>query len=190
MGNGKQDDDGPKISPEEAARIKRAAYQLASYANFLRWSANFQKDEVTRHPRHDRVMMLSPMQSARFAFAIEGDTLLLGVQPFEAIWVATMPFDRAYVSDRLYLSGDGVACMDNKLPPLGLGFFIDDQAKRKAMSEAKWLQPVRMRMQGGHVAAIDGAFGKRIPLSGTDIIKALGDVAAAKLKQQDMSRFY
>ncbi|WP_240533886.1 hypothetical protein [Aeromonas veronii] len=114
-------DEGPQISPEERARIAKSARQVAAYANFLRWTANFRRDEVVKHPNHDRVMLLSPMQSGRFSFAIEGDTLLLGVQDFEAAWMAAMPFDCAYVSDRLYLSVEGVACMDAKLPPLALG---------------------------------------------------------------------
>ncbi len=44
-GGGKpQGDEGPQISPEERARIAKAAKQVAAYANFPRWSANFQKD--------------------------------------------------------------------------------------------------------------------------------------------------
>lgn len=108
---GDDEDEGPKISPEERARIAKSARQLASYVNFLRWAANFRRDEIARHPSHDRVMLLSPMQSGRFSFALEGQTLLLGVQPFEAAWAASMPFDCAYVSDRLYLSVQGVGLL-------------------------------------------------------------------------------
>lgn len=58
-------DEGPQISPEERARIAKSARQVAAYANFLRWTANFRRDEVVKHPNHDRVMLLSPMQSGK-----------------------------------------------------------------------------------------------------------------------------
>lgn len=190
-GGGKpQGDEGPQISPEERARIAKAAKQVAAYANFLRWSANFQKDEFTRHPRHDRVILLSAMQSGRFSFAVEGDTIYLGVQPFEAVWLSTLPIDKVYVSDRLYLSIEGVACMDSKLPALGIGIFVDDQAKRAEMAAAKWLQPVRVEVSEGRVVSVDREIGPRVPVTGSDIITALASVAKAKLKQQDMSRFF
>ena len=190
-GGGKpQGDEGPQISPEERARIAKAVKQVAAYANFLRWSANFQKDEFSRHPRHDRVILLSPMQSGRFSFAVEGDTIYLGVQPFEAVWLATLPIDKVFVSDRLYLSIESVACMDSKLPALGVGIFVDDQAKRAEMAAAKWLQPVRVVVSDGRVASVDREIGARVPVTGTDIIGALASVAKAKLKQQDMSRFF
>lgn len=190
-GGGKpQGDEGPQISPEERARIAKAAKQVAAYANFLRWSANFQKDEFTRHPRHDRVILLSAMQSGRFSFAVEGDTIYLGVQPFEAVWLSTLPIDKVYVSDRLYLSIEGVACMDSKLPALGIGIFVDDQAKRAEMAAAKWLQPVRVEVSEGRVVSVDGEIGTRVPVTGSDIITALASVAKAKLKRQDMSRFF
>lgn len=190
-GGGKpQGDEGPQISPEERARIAKAAKQVAAYANFLRWSANFQKDEFTRHPRHDRVILLSAMQSGRFSFAVESDTIYLGVQPFEAVWLSTLPIDKVYVSDRLYLSIEGVACMDSKLPALGIGIFVDDQAKRAEMAAAKWLQPVRVEVSEGRVVSVDREIGPRVPVTGSDIITALASVAKAKLKQQDMSRFF
>lgn len=190
-GGGKpQGDDGPQISPEERARIAKAANQVAAYANFLRWGANFRKDEFARHPRHDRVILMSPMQSGRFSFAIQGDTIYLGVQPFEAVWMSTLPLDKAYVSDRLYLSIEGVACMDSKLPALGIGIFVDDQAKRQEMAVAKWLQPVCVHVSEGKVLSVDREIGPRVPVSGVDIIGALASVARDKLKQQDMSRFF
>jgi hypothetical protein len=123
------DQSGQEISAEDRARIAKAARQLAAYTNFLRWCANFRKDEVSRHPRSERVVLLSPMQSGRFAFRVQGNTGELGVQPFELAWMSCMPFDRAYVTDRLYLSVEGVACLDSGLPSLGIGIFIDDQAK-------------------------------------------------------------
>lgn len=183
-------DEGPQISPEERARIARSARQVAAYANFLRWTANFRRDEVVKHPNHDRVMLLSPMQSGRFSFAIEGDTLLLGVQDFEAAWMAAMPFDCAYVSDRLYLSVEGVACMDAKLPPLALGIFVDDPVKRAAMSAARFVQPTRVHVRDGRIAEVGRAFGLGFPVKQGDVIKQLVVAAKEKLRQQDMGRFF
>ena len=183
-------DEGPQISPEERARIAKSARQVAAYTNFMRWTANFRRDEVVKHPSHDRVMMLSPMQSGRFSFAIEGDTLLLGVQDFEAAWMAAMPFDCAYVSDRLYLSVEGVACMDAKLPPLALGIFVDDPAKRNAMSAARFVQPVRVYVRDGKIAEVGRAFGLGFPMKQGDVIKQLVVAAKEKLRQQDMGRFF
>lgn len=183
-------DEGSQISQEERARIAKSARQVAAYANFLRWTANFRRDEVVKHPNHDRVMLLSPMQSGRFSFAIEGDTLLLGVQDFEAAWMAAMPFDCAYVSDRLYLSIEGVACMDAKLPPLALGIFVDDPVKRAAMSAARFVQPTRVHVRNGRIAEVGWVFGLGFPVKQGDVIKQLVVAAKEKLRQQDMGRFF
>jgi len=191
---GKQQNGGNKgsqISPQERARIAKSARQVAAYANFLRWTANFRRDEVVGHPNHDRVMLLSPMQSGRFSFAIEGDTLLLGVQDFEAAWMAAMPFDCAYVSDRrLYLSVEGVTCMDAKLPPLALGIFVDDPAKRAAMSAARLVQPTRVYVRDGRIAEVGRTLGLGFPVKQGDVIKQLVVAAKEKLRQQDIGRFF
>jgi hypothetical protein len=183
-------DERPQINPEMRTRIAKSARQVAAYVNFLRWTANFRRDEVVKHPNHDRVMLLSPMQSGRFSFAIEGDILLLGVQDFEAAWMASMPFDCAYVSDRLYLSVEGVACMDAKLPPLALGIFVDDPVKRAAMSTAQFVQFIRVHVRDGRVAEVGGTFGSRFPVKQGDLIKQLVVAAKEKLRQQDMGRFF
>lgn len=185
-----QEQAAPRALSEQRGRIAKSARQLAGYANFLRWSANFPKEELSRHPRHERVMLLSPMQSGRFSFCIEQDTIYLGVQPFEAVWLACMPIDRVYVSDRLYLSIDGVACIDNKLPALGLGVFVDDQEKRARMAKAKWLQPMLVKVGDGQVVAVERELGAPIAVSGADIVGSLAAVAGAKIKQQDISRFF
>lgn len=183
-------DKGLQISQEERARLAKSARQVVAYANFLRWTANFRRDEVAKHPNHDRVMLLSPMQSGKFSFAIEGDTILLGVQNFEAAWMATMPFDCAYVSDRLYLSVEGVACMDAKLPLLALGIFVDDPVKLAAMSAARFVQPTRVHVRDGRIAEVGRAFGLGFPVKQGDIIKHLIAAAKQKLRQQDMGRFF
>jgi len=189
-GKQKGGDDTPQISPEDRQRIAKAARQVAAYTNFLRWAANFNSDEVIRHPGHDKVMLLSPMQSGRFSFAVTGETLMLGVQDFEAVWMSVMPFDCAYVSDRLYLSVEGVACMDAKLPPLALGIFVDDPAKRANMAATKFVQPIRVKVRDGRVTEVGRAFGLGFPVRQGDVVKQLAVAAKEKLRQQDMGRFF
>ena len=167
---------------------ERAARQLAGYANFLRWSANFGKETVRRHAGHRQVVLLSPMQSGRFAFCVAGDTILLGVQSFESAWLGTLPVDQVYVSDRLYLATDGVACLDGRLAPLGIGIFVDDQRKRQAMAAARWLRLVPMTVAAGRVAALAGAPGAPVAVSADDIVPALA--ARARRRQQDGSQFF
>lgn len=177
--------------PGAERHAARAARQLAGYANFLRWSANFGKEAMRRHPGHQQVVLLSPMQSGRFAFCVAGDTILLGVQSFESAWLGTLPVDRAYVSDRLYLATDGVACLDGRLAPLALGIFVDDERKRRAMAAARWLRLVRMTVAGGSVAALEGAPGAPgapVAVSAEDIVAALA--ARARARQQDGTQFF
>jgi len=178
------------VSQVEQARVARAANQVVAYANFLRWTTNFSRDEILRHPRHDRVMLLSPMQSGRFSFACEGDTLYIGVQDFEAAWVQFMPFDAAYVSDRLYLSADSVVCMEARMHPLSIGFFVDDSRKRAQMASAAQVQFVRVQIQDGHVAAVGELCGVPIPIKAGDVVQQLYEQQQTKLRQQDMGRFF
>lgn len=167
---------------------ERAARQLAGYANFLRWSANFAKETMRHHPGHRQVMLLSPMQSGRFAFCVEGDTILLGVQSFESVWLGTLPIDQVYVSDRLYLATDAVACLDGRLAPLGIGIFVDDERKRRAMAAARWLRLVRMTVADGKVAALAAVPGDPVAVSADDIVPALA--ARARVRQQGGSQFF
>jgi hypothetical protein len=183
-------DERRQITQEEQARFTKAAKQVIAYANFLRWSANFLRDEVVKHPCHDQVMLLSPMQSGRFSFAIDGDTLLLGVQSFEAAWMAAMPFDCAYVSDRLYLSVEGVTCMDSNLPPLALGIFVDDPVKLSAMAAAKFVQPTHVQVVNGKIAQVGRAFGLGFVISQGDVINQLVLAKKKNLHKNDMSRFF
>ncbi len=128
--------EAPEISEEDKKRLQKATTLLTAYTNFMRWAGNFRRDEIKRHPRHASVVMLSTMQSSRFAFAVEGSSLLLAAQPFEMTWLSAMPFDSAYVSDRLYLSTDGAQCMEVNLPPLTIGIWCDQKAKREEMAQA------------------------------------------------------
>lgn len=187
---GKQKDDAPKISPEDKKRIERSSRQLAAYTNFLRWAANFPKEEVQRHAASHQVMLLSPVQSGRFAFAIEGKTLLLGVQPFEAAWFANMPIEAAYISDRLYLEIDGVSCMSSQLLPLSLGIFVESEAKRRMMQAAEYVQPVRIWVKDGAVSEVGRALGLGFPIRRGDIAKTLLEAKKAKMQQRDIGRYF
>lgn len=190
MAGKKAQGDAPSVSPEERARIAKSARQVAAYVNFLRWTANFRRDEITRHPQHDRVMLLSPMQSGRFSFALEGDTLMLGVQGFEANWMSHMPFVGAYLSDRLYLAVDSVACMDARLPDIAIGIFVDEPRKRALMSQAKYLQLLRVNASEGRVVDVGRAIGLGVPLKHKDVVEQLVISAREKLRQQDIGRFF
>lgn len=184
-----QKDEGPQISEEEMKRVRKAAQQLASYTNFMKWSANFKKGEVSKHPRHNQVFMLSPMQSSRFCFAVDGGTVFIGAQDFEAAWLAHLPLDKAFISDRLYVSVTAVSCMDSKFPPLAIGFFIDDMAKRKLIGDAKNLQIIPVTVKNGKVVDHGRAKTSPIPLVIGDVITHLFDAQQTAMKKQDMSRF-
>lgn len=175
------------VSAEDALRIAKAARQLAAYTNFLRWCANFPKDEVSHHPRCKHVILLSPMQSGRFAFRIRGLTVELGVQPFELAWMSCMPFDKAYLTDRLYLSVDGVACLDSGLTSMGIGIFVDDELKRKALAAMTSLRIVEVRVNSGKLTPADREIGTPLTVSTEDIAIVL--TARARLRQKDVSRF-
>ncbi|MGA9660309.1 MAG: hypothetical protein WBQ92_01330 [Pseudomonas alloputida] len=183
-------DVGPAISAEERARVARAARQVVAYANFLRWTANFKRDEVLRHPEHDRVILLSPMQSGRFSFALEGDTLYVGVQPFEAAWASCMPFEAAYVSDRLYLSVEGVNFMDSRMPPLALGIFVDEGEKRARIAAARFVQLIQVSVCDGYVVEVGEPCGDPVEMRPGDVVRQLRETRQAKVQQQDMGRFF
>nr|WP_314477378.1 hypothetical protein [uncultured Pseudomonas sp.] len=178
------------VAPSDHARVARAARQLVGYANLLRWAANFQREELQRHPEHAQVMLLSPMQSGRFSFAVESETLYVGVQPFEAAWAALIPFSGATVSDRLYLMADGVSFMDSHMPPLSLGLFVDEVSKRTSMAEAKFVQFIQVTVTEGYVATVGDACGDPIPMRQGEVITQLHETRQAKAKQQDMGRFF
>lgn len=182
--------DGSEISEGEKKRIQKATSLLAGYINFMRWAGNFRRDEITRHPRHGSVVMLSPMQSSRFAFAVEGSTLLLGAQRFEMAWLSVVPFEAAYVSDRLYLSTTGVQCMDVKLPPLTIGFFSDRKTKREEMAQCGYVVPVEISVAQGLVVEVGQPQGMGIPVKEGDIVAALNEAAKETQNSRDLARFF
>ena len=176
------------ISPKEQDRIRKATQQVVAFVKFLRWSTNFPQNEIYPHPNHERVMLLSSMQSARFAYGIDGDTLLLGVQDFEAVWFAEMPFTCAYISDRIYLSVDGTNCIGTKLPPLAMGIFVDDPMKCTEMSKARILQPVAITVRNGEVASVGQALGPGVNILSGDIVQTFFKAQNEKLQKLDMRR--
>ncbi|TAM33400.1 MAG: hypothetical protein EPN61_18470 [Burkholderiaceae bacterium] len=187
---GSQKEEGPQVSPEELARIERASRQFISYTNFIRWATNFRADEIRAHPKHRAVKLLSPVQSGRFSFAIEGDTILLGTQDFEGVWMNTMPWDAGYVSDRLYLSVNSTKIMDANLHALVLGFFIDDEVKRARMRSAKYVQVVPVRATDGRVVDVQRPLGLGFPIRPGDVVNDLREQAQERVRQQDASRWF
>lgn len=183
-------DNAPDISSADRDRIRKGTRLLAAYVNFLRWAGNFRRDEVTRHPRHGQVMMLSPLQSGRFAFAIEDQRLLLGAQAFEMAWLATMPFETAHVSDRLYLSTPGVQCLDVALPALTVGIFCDQREKREQMAACSHVDPVEIRVAAGRVADVGRPAGQGIPIMPGDVVAGLQAQAIQRQDRGNLSRFF
>ena len=156
----------------------------------MRWAGNFRRDEIKRHPRHGSVVMLSPLQSSRFAFAAEGSTLLLGAQSFEMAWLTVMPFEAAYVSDRLYLSTTGVQCMDVTLPPLTIGFFCDQKGKREQMAQCSYVVPVEITVSEGAVVDVGRPQGMGIPMRQGDVVAVLNEAAKEAMNRRDLARFF
>lgn len=175
---------------EEQTRFIKSARQIISYTNFLRWTANFRRDEISRHPNNSKIMMLSVMQSGRFSFAIENETLFLGVQAFESVWMSAMPFVNAYVSDRLYLSVDSIQCMDSKLSAMAIGIFVDDREKLKLMAQCKSVQLIGVNISNGYVATVGQPMGQIFSLENTDIVQSLRQFTEKKQQQQDLGRFF
>lgn len=182
--------DAPGIPEADKKRIQKATNLLVAYINFMRWAGNFQRDEIARHPRHGAVVMLSPLQSGRFAFAVEGGRLLLGAQPFEMVWLAGMPFEMAYVSDRLYLSTTGAECMDVALPPLTVGFFIDQAAKREEMAGCTYVVPVPITVSEGIVTDVGRPIGVGISMKRGDVVTALNKAAIEQQNRRDLARLF
>lgn len=180
----------PDTPDTDRDRIRKATHLLAAYVNFMRWAGNFRRDEVTRHPRHGQVMMLSPLQSGRFAFAIEDRRLLLGAQAFEMAWLATMPFETAHVGDRLYLSTAGAQCLDVELPALTLGIFCDLREKREQMAGCSHVVPVEIRVAAGRVTDVAPPAGQGIPLMPGDVVAALQEQSRQQQDRRNLARFF
>lgn len=182
--------DAPEIPEEDKKRLQKATTLLTAYTNFMRWAGNFRRDEIKRHPRHSSVMMLSTMQSSRFAFAVDGSTLLLAAQPFEMTWLSAMPFDSAYVSDRLYLSTDGAQCMEVNLPPLTIGIWCDQRAKREEMAQANYLVPVEMNVYEGEITDVGRPQSMGIKIKKGDVVAALNEAARDRQNSRDLARIF
>jgi len=185
-----QEQDEPLVSAEDKARIERAAQQMCGTVNFMRWAANFRRDEIRVHPSHKEVFLLSAVQSGRFSFAVDGDTIMLGVQSFEEPWAMALPFDAAYVSDRLYLSLERSAVMDAKLLPMSIGLFIDEESKRAQLRSAKYVQPVRVSVDEGRVINVGRPNGLGFPIKEGDVVKELRTAARERVRTNDLGRWF
>lgn len=178
------------LSEADRARFKKAALQTVACMNFMRWAANFRRDEVILHPQHDSVMLLSPLQSSRFSYAVQNDTVMLGVQHFEAAWMQAMPIEAAYITDRIYLRVREVPILNTKMPELIIGIYVNNSKKLAEMASASVLQPVRVDVCDGQVTTVGRALGVGYPIVKKDIIKALKDEAKGRRDQLDVGRFF
>lgn len=177
------------ISEQDRARLQRSAAQLAAYTTFIRWSASFARDEVQTDSRHGHVLRLSVVQSSRFSFAVENEIAYLGVQATEAAWFRWMPFDAAYVSDRLYLVVNGIHTFRSKIPRMALGIFIDGESKRAAIARAQSVQGISVAAAGGEIVEIGDCVGAAIPLQRADVATALRADDHARVAARDFTRF-
>ena len=89
-----------------------------------------------------------------------------------------MPFDAAYVSDRLYLVVNGVQTLGNKIPRMALGIFLDDDYKRAAIASAHSVQGISVAAAGGEIVEI-GDTGAEIPLQRADVATACAAIDQA-----------
>lgn len=179
----------PLLSREERARVNKAARQLSAYTTLMRWAANFRKGEIVRHPAHEQVMLLSPMLSGRFSYALDGDTLFLGVQPFEGAWLFGLPLVSASITDsRLYLSTESVLCIERTLPGLALGIHLADLGRRDELARARYLQLIEVTVHNGEVVSVGRAMGPGIAMREGDPVEQLARVAREVIARADISR--
>lgn len=179
-----------EIPEEDRKRIQKATSLLAGYINFMRWAGNFRQNEIQKHPRHANIVMLSPLQSSRFAYSVQGSTLLLGTQHFELAWLTVLPFEVAYVSDRLYLSVSGVRCLEVGLPPITIGLWFNHKSKLEEISACSYVTPVEMTVIDGVVTDVGRPLGLGIPVKKADVVAALQQEAKEAMNQTDLTRFF
>ena len=101
-----------------------------------------------------------------------------------------MPFEAAYVSDRLYLSTTGVQCMDVTLPPLTIGFFCDQKGKREQMAQCSYVVPVEIAVSEGVVVDVGRRQGMGIPMRQGDVVAGLNEAAKEAMNRRDLARFF
>ncbi len=179
-----------KLSKKDKDRVLMAARMLPGYANFLRWTTNFPKETISVHPNHNNIILLPPVLSGLFSFDVDGSEMLLGVQAFEMAWMGAIPFNCAYLSDRLYLSAASTPCMNTVLPTLAVGIFIDSQEKREFMANADTLFIVPVDVGQGRVINVGQKQTYGIPLKKMGVVEALHQEESDKVQKQDISRFF
>lgn len=168
-----KEEDKPKIDPEKQAEMELKARRVIAQTLFLRWTSNFPKDTLFKHPESQEIIMLPPMLSSKFSFAIQSTSLFLGVQAFEAPWMLSLPWECAYASDALYLKINKMEVMNVKLPAYVLGLFVETSEKLSQMQHAKHLQFIQTEVSEGKVVSYGKATGLGIPVYSESIVNAL-----------------
>lgn len=162
------------LDPEVQERLQRLRAQSIGYVNFIRWANRFPQNELKQHPNHRDVMLLSPQQCLRFAIAVQGEITYIGVQDVEAAWLQSIPFDTAYVSDRLYLVVNATRSSSLKASRLALGFLVMNPSLLDRIKATRFIQLVRIIPENGKVVSLmDDANDVLIPLRCQDIVSAL-----------------
>lgn len=183
------DDQEELLTHEDKLRFAKAAKQIVSYVNFLRWSGNFRSGEMLTHPSHKDVILLSATQSGRFSYAVSGDTVFLGVQAFEAAWITAMPFECAHITDRIYLRIHSTAVLSGKVPDLTIGIYVNSPAKLAEMARASHIEFRRVEVRDGVVSGVGGTINNPVDIKTEDVITALKREQKARQKKLDVSRY-
>jgi hypothetical protein len=143
-----------KLSKDDKLRLSRGTYMIAGLGNFLRWTASFNQFEISQHPNHRSVKVLSMLQSGRFALAFTDHEAILGVQQNESPWMKDIPFDHAIVDDRLYLTMPEIEVMNIKFPSMTIGITIESSNKLIKLASMKFLRFMSIEVRNGVVVDV------------------------------------
>lgn len=184
------EEEKPLLTPEQQARIEKAAKQLIGCATFLKWTLAYPKNSIDAHSNSSKIKLLSVVQSGCFAFSLQDETLFLGVQDMERGWFNVMPFSFAVLSDRLYLLVDSVQCLGKKIPALGLGIFVDNDWKIEQLKKANKIQFISIKAEEGEVIEVGKTFGDEVDLYHEDVIQFLKARTEQGVSDLDLNRLF
>ena len=113
---------------------------IPSYVAFLRWSSQFNKNEILEHERCQRVYELSDLQSMRFMVSATDTMAFLFVQRDES-WMTGLPIQAAcFSAKRLYLLLDALTLKEGvSINRAAIGLLFDDPVMHQAFSRVNLL---------------------------------------------------
>ncbi|MEA9392139.1 hypothetical protein SJI19_16570 [Acerihabitans sp. TG2] len=153
-----------QLSKQDKARLSKASYLISGMSLFMRWASSFSQYEMKDHPKHNQVKLFSPVQSGRFCLAFSEGQACLGVQPNEAVWLKTIPFDYGIADDRLYLTIPGVEAVDIKFPSITLGILIESSSSLENLKNADMLSFAEVKVRNGYISEVIGDLREPVPL--------------------------